>query len=55
MNRRKFHAKAANEGQRHLAYRPNDVWAMDFVSAPLLNGNRLRVLKFVDAMDCLQC
>ena len=32
-----------------LASRPNEIWAMDFVSDALFNGKRFRALTVVDA------
>lgn len=49
------HVMAARRVERPLATRPNDIWAMDFVSDALFNGQRFRSLTVVDAYtrECL--
>ena len=49
------HVMAARGVERPLATRPNEIWAMDFVSDALLNGKRFRSLTVVDAYtrECL--
>ena len=46
---------AARRVERPLASRPNEIWAMDFVSDALFNGKRFRALTVVDAYtrECL--
>jgi putative transposase len=46
---------AARRVERPLAQRPNEIWAMDFVSDALFNGRRFRALTVVDAYtrECL--
>ncbi len=46
---------AARRIERLLVSRPNEIWAMDFVSDALFNGNRFRALTVVDAFtrECL--
>jgi putative transposase len=46
---------AARRIERTLACRPNEIWAMYFVSDALFNGNRFRALTVVDAFtrECL--
>ncbi len=43
------HVMAARRVDRPLATRPNEIWAMDFVSDALFNGKRFRSLTVVDA------
>jgi putative transposase len=47
------HVMAAR--RRPLATRPNEIWAVDFVSDALFNGKRFRSLTVVDAYtrECL--
>lgn len=45
------HVMAARRVERPLASRPNEIWAMDFVSDALFNGRRIRALTVVDMMD----
>jgi len=49
------HVMAARRIERPLASRPNEIWAMDFVSDALFNGKRFRALTVVDAFtrECL--
>ena len=49
------HVMAARRVDRPLALRPNEIWAMDFVSDALFNGRRFRALTVVDAYtrECL--
>ena len=49
------HVMAARRVERPLAQRPNEIWAMDFVSDALFNGKRFRALTVVDAYtrECL--
>lgn len=49
------HVMAARRVDRPLATRPNEIWAMDFVSDALFNGKRFRSLTVVDAYtrECL--
>jgi putative transposase len=49
------HVMAARRVERPLASRPNEIWAMDFVSDALFNGRRFRALTVVDAFtrECL--
>jgi putative transposase len=46
---------AARRIERPLASRPNEIWAMDFVSDALFNGKRFRALTVVDVFtrECL--
>ena len=46
---------AACRVERPLATRPNEIWAMDFLSDVLFNGKRFRSLTVVDAYtrECL--
>ena len=50
------HVMAARRVERPLASRPNEIWAMDFVSDTLFNGRRFRALTVVDAYthECRQ-
>lgn len=45
------HVMAARRVERPLASRPNEIWAMDFVSDALFNGRRFRALTVVDAFS----
>lgn len=49
------HVMAARRVECPLATRPNEIWAMDFVSDALFNGKRFRSLTVVDAYtrECL--
>ena len=49
------HVMAARRVERPLASKPNEIWAMDFVSDALFNGKRFRALTVVDAYtrECL--
>jgi len=49
------HVMAARRVERPLASRPNEIWAMDFVSDALFNSKRFRALTVVDAFtrECL--
>lgn len=49
------HVMAAHRLDRLPAARPNQIWAMDFVSDALFNGRRFRALTIVDAFtrECL--
>ena len=49
------HVMAARRLERSLASRPNEIWAMDFVSDALFDGKRFRALTVVDAYtrECL--
>jgi len=49
------HIMAARRVERPLASRPNEIWAMNFVSDALFNGKRFRALTVVDAYtrECL--
>ncbi len=49
------HVMASRRVERALASRPNEIWAMDFVSDTLFNGRRFRALTVVDAYarECL--
>jgi putative transposase len=49
------HVMAARRVERPLASRPNEIWAMDFVSDALFNGKRFLALTVVDAFtrECL--
>lgn len=49
------HLMAAHRLDRLPAARPNQIWAMDFVSDALFNGRRFRALTIVDAFtrECL--
>ncbi|WP_420864617.1 DDE-type integrase/transposase/recombinase, partial [Terasakiella pusilla] len=45
--KRKISAKLRDD--RSPPQKPNDVWAMDFVSDQIFDGRRLRILTIVDA------
>lgn len=49
------HVLVACRGERPLASRPNEIWAIDFVSDALFNGKCFRALTVVDAYiwECL--
>lgn len=49
------HVMAARRVEQPLASKPNEIWAMDFVSDALFNGKRFRALTVVDAYtrECL--
>lgn len=43
------HVMAAHRVERPLAQRPNEIWAVDFVSVALFNGKRFRAMTVFDA------
>ena len=47
--RPRHHVMAARRAERPLVSRPNEIWAMDFVSDALFNGKPFRALTVVDA------
>lgn len=49
LKRPRRHVMAARRVDRPLATRPNEIWAMDFVSDALFNGKRFGSLTVVDA------